>query len=344
MAPSEAGAGWRAGPYHGSRAARDGGVPPDGRPAVATPGVPGTRRPLNDEGDSRSDPPTRRLRQRDGATRPDGASAPANATAAPGRAERRESVRAHMRELYFGDGRASRRFRYGLLAFDVVTISFFVVTTVVDVDDAWRTADLAIGVILLADVSMRLWISNRPIAFLARWSTVGDIIVLGAVFGAVFVSDLEFLRILRMLRIFRSYHLARELKEQFDWYRRNEDIVQSANNLFVFIFITTSLVYVVEKDANERINNYLDALYFTITTLTTTGFGDIVATDTAGRVLTVVIMVLGVALFLRLIQTIFRPAKVQYRCPTCGLSRHDPDAVHCKHCGSLVNIPTKGEL
>jgi voltage-gated potassium channel len=26
----------------------------------------------------------------------------------------------------------------------------------------------------------------------------------------------------------------------------------------------------------------------------------------------------------------------------CGLSRHDPDAVHCKHCGAYVCIPTEG--
>ena len=31
-----------------------------------------------------------------------------------------------------------------------------------------------------------------------------------------------------------------------------------------------------------------------------------------------------------------------YECPECGLSRHDPDAVHCKHCGAVVNIPTEG--
>ena len=59
--------------------------------------------------------------------------------------------------------------------------------------------------------------------------------------------------------------------------------------------------------------------------------------------ISVAIMIFGVALFLRLIQTIFRPQKVHHRCPDCGLSRHDPDAVHCKHCGRTINIPTEGE-
>ena len=54
-------------------------------------------------------------------------------------------------------------------------------------------------------------------------------------------------------------------------------------------------------------------------------------------------MVFGVVLFLRLVQTIFRPQKVDKVCDQCGLRRHDPDAVHCKHCGVIINIETEGD-
>ena len=40
--------------------------------------------------------------------------------------------------------------------------------------------------------------------------------------------------------------------------------------------------------------------------------------------------------------TIFTPSKVHHPCPNCGLTRHDPDAVHCKHCGETLKIETKG--
>jgi hypothetical protein len=49
---------------------------------------------------------------------------------------------------------------------------------------------------------------------------------------------------------------------------------------------------------------------------------------TTGRLLAVLIMIFGVSLFLRLVQVMLRPSKVQFRCPRCGLSRHDFDAVH----------------
>jgi hypothetical protein len=83
-------------------------------------------------------------------------------------------------------------------------------------------------------------------------------------------------------------------------------------------------------------------LFFVVTTFTTTGFGDITLAGSAGRMLSVVIMIVGVSLFLNLVRAIFRPAKVRYECPDCGLDRHDPDSVHCKHCGRLLHITTHG--
>ena len=40
------------------------------------------------------------------------------------------------------------------------------------------------------------------------------------------------------------------------------------------------------------------------------------------RLTSVVIMIFGVTLFLRLLQTLVRPHKVRYACPDCGLQRH----------------------
>ena len=108
------------------------------------------------------------------------------------------------------------------------------------------------------------------------------------------------------------------------------------------LLIMTALVHATQLGRNPAINNYADALYFTVTTLTTTGFGDITLQGTSGRLLAVMIMIFGVSLFIRLVQTLFRPQKVHYECPVCGLTRHDPDAVHCKHCGATIHIQTEG--
>jgi voltage-gated potassium channel len=57
-----------------------------------------------------------------------------------------------------------------------------------------------------------------------------------------------------------------------------------------------------------------------------------------------VIMIFGVTLFLRLLQTLLRPQKVRFPCPSCGLQRHEADAVYCKACGETLNIPDEGRF
>ena len=137
--------------------------------------------------------------------------------------------------------------------------------------------------------------------------------------------------------------MEKEINELQENFKRNELVLQSIVNLIVFVFIMTALVYVLQVCTNPKITNYVDALYFTIATLTTTGFGDITLQGTTGRLLAIVIMVVGVGLFLRLVRALFRPPKVNYRCPSCGLSRHDTDAVHCKACGEMLNITDEGD-
>ena len=122
-----------------------------------------------------------------------------------------------------------------------------------------------------------------------------------------------------------------------------EDAIVAVLNLLIFVFVTTCAIYLYFAEQNRSgVESFIDSLYFTVTTLTTTGYGDITPTDIPGKLTSVAIMVIGVSLFLRLAATVFTPSKVHHKCDHCGLTRHDPDAVHCKHCGEVVKIETEG--
>jgi voltage-gated potassium channel len=245
--------------------------------------------------------------------------------------------------LYTGRSRTAARFRYALMAFDLGTIAFFIATAPVTPTPGVLVADVVIGAVILADFLARLWIAPNKPRMLRQIYTLADIlVVLSLVLAPVFSQNLAFLRVLRALRLLHSYHVLRDLRRETPFFRRNEEVIVSTVNLGVFIFLVTALVFVLQFGKNPAIEGYVDALYFTVATLTTTGFGDITLSGTQGRLLAVFIMVVGVALFLRLAQTVFRPPKVSHTCPQCGLNRHDPDAVHCKHCGVTLKIETEG--
>lgn len=255
-----------------------------------------------------------------------------------------QTLRKTLGRYYFGAGRGPSIFRYSMLVFDIFAVVFFIYLSLSDHKNPLiRPTEIAIGIIVLLDFSARYFIARKKWRYLTQVTTIADIIVLFSLIVPAFVDNYAFLRILRALRILRSKHIIRDLRNTFPVIRRNEEAIQSFLNLIAFIFIMTSIIFELQVRINPDINSHLDALYFTVTTLTTTGYGDITMTGPYGRLISVVTMVLGVSLFLRLLQTLFRPPKVTKPCRHCGLTRHEPDASHCKHCGNIIHIETEGE-
>ena len=248
-----------------------------------------------------------------------------------------------LRQLYEGSSPTAYRFRYGLLAFDIVTILFVMTTSFLPRSQAIEFIDVAIGLVLLADIAARFIISKNRLRHLLHPTTLVDIVVVISFLAPVTGEGGAFLRILRTLRLFHSYQVLAQLRADSRFFARNEEVILAVTNLCVFVFVMTGIVYETQHRTNPNISNYADALYFTVTALTTTGFGDVTLPGTIGRMISVVIMIAGVTLFLRLAQILFRPKKVRFPCPTCGLQRHDPDAVHCKACGTILNIPDEGD-
>lgn len=247
-----------------------------------------------------------------------------------------------LRKLYTGSSQKSANFRYALILFDFITIIFFVGTATLEHGPLITWASRVIGVLILADFSARLWIARDRGKFLMQIYTLADLVVIvSLMLDPLLTGNLAFLRILRGLRLIHSYHLLRDLRRDSHFFRTHEDAVIAGINLLVFVFVVTTAVLVFFTPESSK-TPYIDALYFTITTLTTTGYGDITPQTPAGKLFAVFVMVVGVALFVRLAKAVFMPAKIRYTCEECGLYRHDPDAVHCKHCGGLLNIKTGG--
>jgi voltage-gated potassium channel len=201
---------------------------------------------------------------------------------------------------------------------------------------------MAIGSVFLADLLARLLIARRPLKELASFWGVADILVIVSLLFPVWGEGLAFLRVLRLYRVFHSPQTLDQLRDDIQGFRRHELTIRAVLNLLIFIFATTALVYQTQVGGNENIRNYVDALYFTVGTLSTTGFGDITLVGNGGKLLAVLIMIVGISLFLRLVQVVLRPPKAHFPCPVCGLRRHDHDAVHCKACGTVLNIPDDG--
>ena len=209
---------------------------------------------------------------------------------------------------------------------------------------AWiMSLEIFLGTIFALELAARFWIDKSKSKFFFNLYNTVDLIVIVAVFAKFFIFSALLLQMISSLRILRSYRalaeISRQNKRVFYYYETLKIVL----TLLVFILIMSSLVFNILGPKNEAINNFTDALYFTITTLTTTGYGDITVQDQGDKLLVIFIMIFGAAIFLKLATNLFRPRKVFYRCSHCGLTHHEPDASHCKHCCHTVKIQTEGQ-
>ncbi|MDR7032335.1 ion channel [Mesorhizobium sp. BE184] len=249
-------------------------------------------------------------------------------------------LRDTLRRLYHGTTPAAFRFQIAAVLVDLAIIGFFVATPVLQETRAFLWLDYAVAALVAADIGARLLASNDVLRQFRQPTTWVDIFILLTLLFPTALANLGFLRILRLWSLSRSGGLWRHFRDPH--LREWRDASHAVINLLTFLLVVTGFVYTFFFRDGAGLAGYVDALYFTVATVTTTGFGDIVLPGMAGKLTAIVTMIIGISLFVRLAQAIFRPAKVYFPCPQCGLSRHEPDAVHCKACGHILNIPDEG--
>lgn len=249
-------------------------------------------------------------------------------------------LRSMLRLLYHGHSPMAVRFQRTVLLVDLAIIAFFVAGPLLKDRPSYLWVDFAVAALLLADLAARGLASTDIFRWLRQVTTLVDLFVLVTLLFPAWLANFGFLRILRLWTLSRSGFLWRPLRKRglAEW----EDTGRAIVNLVTFLFVVASFVFTFFAGEESGIQGYVDALYYTVTAVTTTGFGDIVLPGTGGKLVAILVMIIGISLFVRLAQAIFRPHKVFFPCPQCGLTRHEPDAVHCKACGHVLNIPDEG--
>lgn len=200
-----------------------------------------------------------------------------------------------------------------------------------------RLNDLILLIFTL-EYSLRFWSSENKWRFLFNpYSLIDLIAILPFLFTAL---DTRFLRIFRWFRILRLIRFF-EGKTVVGYVTRQDSAIfaRILFTIFTIIFIYSGLIYQVEHPINsEKFSTFLDAVYFSVATMTTVGYGDITPISQMGRLLAVLMILTGIALIPWQIgdlikQLIKTSNQVETLCSNCGWETHDADARYCKVCG-----------
>jgi voltage-gated potassium channel len=114
--------------------------------------------------------------------------------------------------------------------------------------------------------------------------------------------DLRVLRVLRLLRFLRLFRLTAYMKTT----RMVINVFKAVKNelllalvlAFFLIVISSSLVYFAEHVAQpDKFTSIPATLWWSVVTLTTVGYGDMIPITATGKIFTAIILLAGVALF-----------------------------------------------
>lgn len=253
----------------------------------------------------------------------------------------RSRLRSRVRALYFGHTQSAVRFQGLLLLLDVLIIGFFVAGQFITHQTWFWAVDAAIAVFLAIDLGARLFAFGSVKRWLKFPVTWADLIVLATLLAPTFLANWGFLRILRLWTVVRSERFWNVLaRGRFDD-TYVEDLAKAIATLVTFVFLAAGLTQALFIGQHPKLNNFVDALYFVVTSLTTTGYGDITIDTAIGRLFSVALMLTGISLFFSIAQKVFAPPRRIEACSACGITRHEPDARFCRGCGEKLVLPAE---
>jgi voltage-gated potassium channel len=157
-------------------------------------------------------------------------------------------------------------------------------------------------------------------------------------------QSLLVIRALRLLRVFRVFKLSRYLGEANIL---SQAMIQSKDRIIVFLstitilsFITGAGMYLVEGPENG-FTSIPQSVYWAITTLTSTGYGDTVPLTPIGKMLAILIMIMGYSLIIVptgiISNELMKIGDISTQaCLACSKEGHDYNAKHCKWCGEML--------
>lgn len=151
--------------------------------------------------------------------------------------------------------------------------------------------------------------------------------------------DLRSIRSLRMFRVFRiakvtRYSKAMQTLGRVFWSRRSE-LAVAGYAVVVVLILSSSLMYYVENETQpEAFSSIPRAMWWTVATITTVGYGDVYPLTPMGKLLGSIIAFMGIGMFAVPTGILgagfldeIRPRKrTREKCPHCGKELNDNKA------------------
>lgn len=150
---------------------------------------------------------------------------------------------------------------------------------------------------------LRIWVSKKPIKYMKSFFGIVDILSILPTYISFFVPGSQYLLVIRGLRLLRVVRILKLVR----FNNASQDLLGAlkASRFKIYIFlgfisalvlIMGTIMHLVEGNHENGFSSISKSMYWTIVTMTTVGYGDIVPTTVLGKFAASVMMLIGYAI------------------------------------------------
>lgn len=242
------------------------------------------------------------------------------------------------------------------IAVIVITVVLSMIGTLGSLSSSVRhyieVTELVITLAFAVEYTLRVIAARRPITYILSFYGLIDLftwlplLLIGD--ATLAIRLLRILRLLKLVRYLKALHLfLSSLRDTI------EIMLVVVFTMLIVIAISGNLIYTLEP---EVIPNAFIGSWWSLVTMTTVGYGDIVPITTGGKVIASILMVTGITIFAMLTGTIsvkiaqivnqtqtctncMKKISVEYNyCPYCNTEQIPNHRQSCKRCNAKLRI------
>ena len=156
-----------------------------------------------------------------------------------------------------------------------------------------QIVDTLVCGVFWVDFGIRLYRAQDKLGFL-KW---GWIDLVASIPNLDILRWGRMVRILRVIRLLRALRSIQRLLHLFLRHRMETGAVSLGLVAFLLMIFASSSILIVEQADTANIKTAEDAIWWSVSTFTTVGYGDKYPVTTEGRIIGMILMVAGVGLF-----------------------------------------------
>lgn len=210
-----------------------------------------------------------------------------------------------LKEIIENDNtRLGRIFDLSIQGLIVLSLIMFCLETLPDLSEQtrywFRVAETATVLVFTAEYLLRLYVADDKIKYIFSFFGLIDLLAVLPFYLTTGV-DLRSIRVFRLLRLLRVLKLLRfnkavaRLSRAFTIAR--EELVLFAVATSMMLFVSAVGIYYFENGAQpETFASVFHALWWSVTTLTTVGYGDMYPVTLGGRIFAFLVLMIGLGI------------------------------------------------